>query len=419
MEKTQKGILLMGIVFCLLITLQGVSAADYYVNNDTTHKNISDWMKNSAKNGDNLIFNSSSYELTNTLVISKSVNIKSNKNTEINFYLDKNMFYITAKSVNFTNLRLKHVSEGKDYSTSGKYGMIVAKGDFKQINIKNTNINFQINNDNLQVLFDRMPGYFPPQIWFSAIKINNWKGNIQKCNISTKGELCSGIDVENWKGNIINSKIRTEGKNNYFTTIKVIKWKGNLINSSISSCGTSSNVIHGDFWTGKISDSKIYSIFTGKFQLSEILTGIYLPNSKGLIEKSIIKYPYGYAVMISDNVKIEKSKLSSKKGFKKILRCRPDLMVNHVSKSKNTYDISLHNQGYGKSKPFNIIITTGTGKILKKVKIKSIMGDRYEFVKIKLPMKYANKYYTKYIQFDNYKQNKKDFKDNYFYEFKF
>ena len=406
MIETQKGIILVGIVFCLFITFNCPSASDYYVNSDTTHKNISDWMNNDAKKGDSLIFNTTHYNLSDTLIISKSVNVKSYKNTKINFILDRNMFYITASSVNFTNLRLKHVYNGEaDEDNDDFYGMIVTDGSYKEpykkINIKNIDINYQIKN----------------YLMNSAIHINKWKGDVKNCNISTKGKLCGGIDVyNNWKGSIINSKIRTEGKYS-LNTIMVSKWEGNIINSNISSFGPSSRAIDGDYWSGKIVRCKIYSFNTEKYPTYP-LAAVYLPNSKGLIYKTTIKQPNAYAIMISDDVKINKCNLTSKKGLKKYYRCRPELTVYNVKKSKNMYYITIENHGDTDSKPCYISIKTG--KIFKKVKIRSLMSyDDYQTVKVKLPTKYTNKYYTKYIKIDYYNQNKENNKKNNYYKFKF
>ncbi len=72
-------------ILCLFMSILSVSATNYYVNNDTQQKDIEGWMKNKASTGDNLIFNTSTYELSDTLVVNKKINILSYKNTEINF----------------------------------------------------------------------------------------------------------------------------------------------------------------------------------------------------------------------------------------------------------------------------------------------------------------------------------------------
>ena len=63
-----------------------VSAADLTINSDTSYEDIDYWMNDyTTVKGNNLIFNVSNYELSDTLLVSKSINIKSNKKTQINF----------------------------------------------------------------------------------------------------------------------------------------------------------------------------------------------------------------------------------------------------------------------------------------------------------------------------------------------
>lgn len=91
------------------------SAADLVVNNNTTHKNIDDWMKdNTTVKGDNLVFNVTNYELTDTINVSKSINVKSNSKTQIIFNKNKNMFNITvnnADKINFSGLTLQQMEK--------------------------------------------------------------------------------------------------------------------------------------------------------------------------------------------------------------------------------------------------------------------------------------------------------------------
>jgi len=53
MHKIKMLVLLFGL--CIFVFVSSASAADYYINNDTTHKDITNWMKNNAKSGDKLI----------------------------------------------------------------------------------------------------------------------------------------------------------------------------------------------------------------------------------------------------------------------------------------------------------------------------------------------------------------------------
>ena len=141
LAKTRKKLIFVGIVFCLFILVNCASASDYYVNKDTTHKNITDWMKKDAKKGDNLRFNTSSYSLSDTLVISKSVNVKSYKNTKIYFNSSKNLFNVTSNDVNFTGLFLYHVPAEKiNYSGSYIISAIATSDSIKRLNLKNMNI---------------------------------------------------------------------------------------------------------------------------------------------------------------------------------------------------------------------------------------------------------------------------------------
>ena len=127
--------------FTFFLLISSVSASNFYVSDNTTHKDITNWMKKDAKKGDNLRFNTSSYSLSDTLVISKSVNVKSYKNTKIYFNSSKNLFNVTSNDVNFTGLFLYHVPAEKiNYSGSYIISAIATSDSIKRLNLNNMNI---------------------------------------------------------------------------------------------------------------------------------------------------------------------------------------------------------------------------------------------------------------------------------------
>ncbi|WP_054835056.1 hypothetical protein [Methanobrevibacter arboriphilus] len=116
MSKFAKLIIIMVAVFCLSMLMGSVSAADLTINSNTSYEDIDYWMNDyTTVKGNNLIFNVSNYELSDTLLISKSINIKSNKKTQINFNQNKNMFNITANEITFSGLVLNHNGKGGVY----------------------------------------------------------------------------------------------------------------------------------------------------------------------------------------------------------------------------------------------------------------------------------------------------------------
>lgn len=385
----KKTVLLIFFIFSFFAIISTVAAANYYVDNNTSHKDIANWMKNNAKNGDNLIFTGSSYDLTATLVVSKSINIKSENKTQINLKKNNsNMFNVTVSGVNFNNLFLDYNTKKDGFSEA----VIYAYGSSKKINIKNTDI--------------RVNGPV------SAIDILNWYGNVSNCKINVKYGS-GGISSKNWVGNLRNSEISCGKESGRAITVDN-KWKGNIENSNISSYFIYS--VGSIYWSGKIYGSKIYD-----YTKESKSNGLFLPNSKGTITNSIIKSSSGSAIGVSDNVKVSNCSLSSSKKYPNISRLRPDLSIYGVYKSGKRYEISFYNPSYVDSKACHLVIKC-ENKILKKISIKSIIAETpapLETIKIAIPSKYANKKYTKTAIIDYYNKNKENNKKNNEYKFKF
>ncbi|MCL2116770.1 MAG: hypothetical protein FWH29_11180 [Methanobrevibacter sp.] len=376
--------------------ISSVSSADYYVNEGTTHKNITHWIKNEAKTGDNLIFNTSSYNLTNRLDITKSINIKSYKNTHINFIQEDEMygmFYIPAKVVVFSGLTLNHNGNGNTLDFSGgEFGTTI---NAFHVNIKNTVIN-----NNL----------------IRGVSVDTRKGNIVNCTINSKSH---GIRVSYWKGNIINSRINANHAiANSFLTINIVDyWYGNMINTTIDS---GDNGVEVTVWKGKIINSTIHTNGSKS-------DGININYGEGRIHRSKISSKDGYAVKISDAVKITNSSLSSGKGLSKSIRYLPDLKVNKAVISGRTCYIAISNIGNSTSKPTQVGLKIG--KVLFKARVKSIrpfiiQGHSDESwvknnvtVKITLAKKYINSR-LKTVKVDYYNKIKEINKKNNIFKFR-
>ena len=133
----KKIVLLSFLVFSFFLIISSVAAADYYVDSDTEHSDIANWMRKDAKNGDNLVFTGCEYDLTDTIVVSKSVNIKGVNKTQINLKKSKNMFKITVSGVNFDGLSLNYYLNDYADHVIEEYA-IYASGSSKKININNT-----------------------------------------------------------------------------------------------------------------------------------------------------------------------------------------------------------------------------------------------------------------------------------------
>lgn len=131
----------------MFLMVANVSAGELIVNKNSTHKDIDTWMKNSSTvKGNNLIFNTTKYELTDTINVYKSVNIKSNVKTQINFNKNKDMFNVTANGINFSGLTLKHNSAGTFFE---RLSLITSPNSSITINFKN--MAFNLNNDYMTV----------------------------------------------------------------------------------------------------------------------------------------------------------------------------------------------------------------------------------------------------------------------------
>ena len=390
----KKAILMILLIFSLFTIINTVAAANYYVDNNTKHTDITNWIKNDAKKGDNLIFKGSTYNLTNTVIVSKSINIKSENKTQINFKNEGNMFKVTVSGVNFDGLSLNY--HGSDYS------VIYASGPSKKINIKNTDIKVTSSG-------------------VDTVHIEKWCGNLTNCKINIENQFSGVLNSNVWSGNIVNSKITTgTGLGTQFTDAIICLgiWKGNMVNSEIytnSSCAISAE------WNGKITKSKIYCGIDRKNSYTSY--GLFLPDSKGTITNSTIKVYRGSALGIPDEIKVNNCILSSGKKYPKIERFRSDLVIDSVKKSGNTYKVSFSNMAFviADSKPCILVIKC-ENKILKKVPVKSLEGvieGPQKTVKIAIPAKYANKKYTKIAIIDYYNKNKEYNRKNNQYKFKF
>ena len=406
--------------FTFFLLISSVSASNFYVSDNTTHKDITNWMKKDAKKGDNLIFNTSYYDLSDTLTISKSVNIKSFKSTVIKFNKLESMFNVKINNVNFTGINLIHNYEG----ISNVYGIstILASQSYQLINFKNVNITGNMENVTLssKLKKEAKKEKYIDLFHYSGIYIDMWKGNVTNCNIFANGELSNALSPSHWIGNIKNSNITSKGKETICVTL-AWTWKGNLINSNIFANGFDSAAIHSPFWRGKMEKSKIYSCGNASYPYNTISpnAAIVSYRSKGQVSNCIIKSNNSHGIVASYNMKVNNCIISHKKGFKKIYRNKADLKINSVKKHENNYYITIKNIGDYQSKDCYLLLKTST--LTKKIKIHS-MAESFggpETYKIKIPKKYANKYYTKTIILDYYKQNKEHNKKNNIYKFKF
>lgn len=353
------------VVLCFSVLISSVSAADYRVKNGTTHGDITKWIKNNAKTGNNLIFDVSSYDLTDTLVINKAINIKSSKNTQINFNKNKDMFRVTASGVTFSGLTLNFKGSG---TSTKNVGAISTTNSTKKVNIASTKINVNGN-------------------YATGINIPKWKGSISKSIIKLNGFYCYGIDS--------------------------LEWSGNLVNSNILAYGNNSINIYSLYWYGKIYGAKIYNYAAWT---NSAPCGAVLVIAKGSISKSIIKSANGYAVMTSPEVKITGSTLSSKKGLEKVYRYLPDLKIQNVKKSGNSYYLTVYNNGLGPSKACYLGVKFGSS--VKKVVVKGLYAGSYATVKVVLPSKYATNKYTKTAKIDYYNKVKESNEENNIKSFK-
>ena len=354
------------LVFCFFIVISSVSAADFHVKDKTTHKDITNWMKN-AKSGNNLIFDGSSYNLADTIIINKAINVKSSKNTKVNFSKNKTMFYITTNDkVIFSGLTLNHNG-------------IAIEDSFAAISASNNSLK---------------------------------KVNVNKVTINAKNDHVHGITISNWVGNVVNSKININGARG--GGIDSTHWNGNIKNSVITTKGDGSVSVYSYEWRGNISVSKVYNY--GKSQ-SAMSIGILLPYAKGTISKSRVESPNGHALRIDTNIKVSGSTLKSQKGNPKIYRFLPDLTLEYKKRSGSTYYFNVSNGYYSyPQKAFGSAIACYLGvkldnKVIK-VKVNALTPHKSTTVKITIPSKYIDKSYTKNFKIDYYNKVKEQSKKN-------
>ena len=374
---------------CFFILVSSVSAADYYVNNDT--QDVSTWMKSDAKNGDSLIFNVTQYELKDTLVVNKAVTIKSDINTKLIFNKNgKDMFNLTTNNIKFSGLDIQFNAKG-----SSKYKpTAIAFVEKKAVVFDMDNVNITVS-----------------QSYAGAIGGEKAKGNIVNCNIILLKDNAVGFSVGTWTGNIINSTITAKGSNSYGMAFKTLK--GNLINVNVQSSGKNSIAVYAYTWNGKIENSSI--INTGKTLYD---TGFVSVKSKGQIVGSTIKSSKSYSTMVSDNVKFVGSSLSSGKKFKKTYWYRAELVIsNQYAVKKNTYTFIVANNGYFKSKKCHVGVSV-KGKLVGKKAVKALNPGKYAIVKVKIPAKHASAKVAKVAKVDYYNKVKEFFKKDNVFKFK-
>ncbi len=383
--KFKKTLLLVLTLTILLFFISSVSAADFTVNSNTTHKDISDWMKsNTTVKGNSLVFNVSSYDLDDTIKVSKSVKIKSNTNTKINLKKNVNMFNVSSSEVSFSGMTLNHYGAGK---SDLALGIIAANSSYNQINVNK--MTFNLNNKQLiGIIAINLKGNITNSVfngkgyngiaafavsWTGNVynssvvlsgnsnagffALSKWTGNISKSKISIFGNDSMALTPLNWVGNIYNSNIFVSSKAKSSFAVFSTKWKGSLYKTSINMKGS---LNYGIFvmskWTGSSYDSKIYS--SGKDSIS------ILPlNWKGGLYSSLISASgigsMGLGVNGTWTGKISKSKIyaNAKKGY--------GLFI-FSPKSKGTIEKSVVSakNGYaiGIPKSIKVINTKSTAK---------------------------------------------------------
>jgi hypothetical protein len=352
---------------CFFIIISSASSADFSVKDKTTHKDITNWMK-TAKKGENLIFTGSEYNLTDSIIIDKTINVKSTKNTKISFNKNKPMFYIIASGVTFSNLTLNHNGQGNNQS---KFAVVSASRD--------------------------------------TVK----KINFNRITINAKNSYVSGIDVPLWNGSVSNSKINIKGF--WGCGVSSEQWNGNIVNSHIVTSGKRSVAISSIYWFGKVSGSKIYN--NALFDVGGVPTGVIFVYGKGTISKSQIIVPDGRALRLDKNIKVTSCSLKSKKGFASHYKFLPDLSINNksIKRSGNTYSIKVTNNYYGFSNVCYLGIKVGN--YVKTVKVKALAFSQSTTVKVTLPSKYISKSYTKTVKVDYYNKVKEETKNNNIFKF--
>jgi hypothetical protein len=345
---------------CFFLLISSASAADFNVNDKTTHKDIINWMKN-AKTGDNLIFSGSSYNLTNTINVNKGINIKSSKNTKINFNRNKVMFNVkTSNKVTFSGLTLNHNGRGK---------------------------------------------YIKPLSVISAPRNSINQINFNRVSINSDKDYIDGITIPHWIGSVSRSQININGHNS--GGISSEEWKGNLVNSRVSVKGDDAVSVYSRHWSGKLSGSKVYN--HGFYQSGRPI-GVMLISAKGTISKCVVEVPNGAALRLDRNVKVGGSTLTSQKGTPKIYRFLPDLTLNLTKRSGNTYHIVVSNIDLGSSRSSHLGISIG--KYVKTAKVKSLTSGESTTVKVTMPSKYISRTHIKTAKIDYYNRVRETNKEN-------
>ncbi|WP_297899848.1 hypothetical protein [Methanobrevibacter sp.] len=377
-------------IFCflMLILLSSASVADFTVNSNTSHEDINNWLDDwDTVDGNNLIFNVSSYELSDTLLLTKSINIKSDKKTQINFNQNKHMFVVAANKISFSGLVINN--NGQGVYKSPVY-TIFAPLPAKNVTIKDTSINLNknysigvsIGEGNLNFINSNVRGN---GIYNYGVYANNLNTNFQKSSITFSKNYCFGVFILNkLTGNFTNTKISMQSISSGITSSE---WIGNFVSSEIS--GKSEDYgIYAKKWDGKISGSKI--ILSGSSSY-----GFNSTNSKGSIYKSTIHAKKGIAAAVSKYVKVSGSSMISKSGFPGVYYFGPRMIPLKVSRYTNSrlYTFKIANIGESKSKTSYLKISAG--KFKKTVKVKGISPGKLITVKVILPATYSSFKYKK------------------------
>jgi len=340
------------------------------VNHDTTQENITDWITNKAVKGDKLIFNSSSYNLNSTIVITKPIHVVSYKNTVITMNSTSSMFDLNTTSVRFTGLNL--INYGKtnnsdiEFSTdpiaSGIRGYSWNK--YIKCDIMNTNITADV-----------------------AINIYRMSGSISNSKLISQSTLWnpSSLMVSYWKGNFINSEIKSSGygiSNFKLSThhTEELRWMGNIRNSNITSRYRAVDCV---YWKGIMSGNRIYSFGDDARSGPALALGF----SQGTITKNIIRSNATNAIHVRSAVKVTNNRLIAKKGFSPVHRYLPDLYGSEGSsgrKGRYVY-FSIHNIGYEHAKSSYLGVRYGNA--FKRAYIPPIRSGKSTLVRVLIPQK--------------------------------
>jgi len=377
MVKTKKFIIVLMLFFCFFILVGSVSAANLRVNDKTSYEDITEWL-NTAKNGDSLIFTRSNYNLTDTIIIDKSIHVRSTKNTKIHFDKNKTMFIVAVNGVKFSKLTLNHYGHG---------------------NIKQNSKGREVSRNVFAVV--------------SASQDSFKRINFNKVTINANNSFVSGIDIPLWNGSISNSKINIKGLWGHGITAD--QWMGNAVKTQVTTSGLGSVGISANYWVGKVSGSKIRN--NALFDAGGVPTGILFPFGKGTISKSTVRVPNGNAAKLDKNIKVSSSSLVSMKGRPKQYNFLPDLSINekNIKRSGRTYSIKVFNDDperlqLGASGPCHLGIKIG--RYVKTVKVKALAYGQSTKVKVTIPKKYISRNYIKTVKVDYYNKIKEENKKN-------